>query len=127
MRSRDDLRGFEHPVEVARLATGACLLAMTPQGNLRDRDPDQDEQHRYLDVIGVGDGELSVWLGQEYIEPHAGRQRRDDPRIPVTGGRRRDDDKDQHQGGRRRGETFPESREPSGTQQRRNRRSCDQE
>ena len=127
MSNGDDLRGFEHSVEVARLATRARLLATTPQGNLRDRDPHQNEQHRDLDVIWIGDGEPSPWLGQEDIEAQARRQRRDDPREPVTGGRRRDDDKDQDQGGRRRGEALPESREPSRTQQRRNRRSCDQE
>src|SRR6185436_15048668 len=54
---RDDLRGSQHSVEVARPAAGTCLLATTPQGDLRDGDPDQDEKHGDFDVIGIIDGE----------------------------------------------------------------------
>lgn len=71
LRNRNDLRGSEHPFEVTRPAARTGLLAMTPQGNLRDRGPDQDEEHGDFDVMGIGDGEPPVWLGQEEVERHS--------------------------------------------------------
>jgi hypothetical protein len=62
----------ENAVEVAGAPGGSALLPVAPECDLDDREADGHEEDRCFDVVGVGDGEPQVGLGQEEVEPSPG-------------------------------------------------------
>ncbi len=103
---RDQLGGLQDALEVSLADAGSALLATPPQGQLADQRTDRHQQHGHLDVVGVGDGEAAVGLGEEEVEPGAAGQRRDQPGDPVPAGGHGHHDHDQQQADRGHGDAL---------------------
>ena len=58
------------PSRSARAPAGGHVLAASPDGDLRDRDADDEQQEGGLDVGPPGDAELFVGPGEEEVKPH---------------------------------------------------------
>ncbi len=99
----DRSRGTQHALQVPGPPRGTGLLTPAPQGDLRHRHADQDQEHRGLDVVPVVDGERVVGRHEEEVEPRAGRHRGQEAGGAIAGCCCAHDDEhqDQDAGGRR--------------------------
>ena len=90
----------DQPDEV-RLLGGGRMVVTVAGGELGHDDPDHQETHSGLDVGPVRDGQSPVWLGEEVVEPHGGRDGGDEPgqTVPHDGDGHDDRNQDQRGGG----------------------------
>lgn len=90
-----DVEEVGQALEVAVAAEGRGLLAASPQRDLRDREADEDEGRRHLDVVPVGNGERVVGRGEEEVEAGRGGEGGQHAGNPVTGRSSRHDGEDE--------------------------------